>query len=222
MGFILNIDSSTETAFVTIANNGSIIGFAENKIQKDHAEFLHPAIKNIMQDAGMIFQQLDAIAVTAGPGSYTGIRVGMATAKGLSFSLNKPLITINSLELLARDAITQYPGKDNSLFCPMIDARRMEIYTAIYDSMGNEILSPRAIVIEKNFYREYSTKWELIFFGSGAQKCKALSAFQEATLIENVDTKQSMSFLTHELFLRNSFTDLISSQPFYLKEFFNK
>lgn len=222
MSLILNIDTSTEVAFVALALGDTIIGVHRNPVQKDHAAFLHPAIKNIMEASGRTFSELDAIAVTAGPGSYTGIRVGMATAKGLSFALNKPLITLSTLALLAHDAISNHGGEDSYLFCPMIDARRMEVYTAIYDNQKKEVLPPTALVIEENFYRKYSITNKLVLFGSGSVKCRGLQIFDDAIFIENVNVVQSMVTMSSNSYLSKSFTDLILSDPIYLKEFFNK
>lgn len=222
MNLILNIHTSGETAFVALAIGNSIIEESANPIQKDHASFLHPAIKMIMEKGEKQFSDLDAIAVTAGPGSYTGIRVGLATAKGLCLALNKPLIIINSLELLTRDVITHHDGNENYLYCPMIDARRMEVYTSMYDKAGKEILQPTALVIDEDFYRKYSTDYKLILFGSGAAKCKGLSVFEDAKFMENVNIAQAMVELSNNAFACKSFTDLILSAPIYLKDFFNK
>lgn len=222
MSLILNIDTSTEIAFVALSMGNEIVDVYQNPIQKDHATFLHPAIKDIMEKSGKEFSQLDAISVTAGPGSYTGIRVGMATAKGLCFALGKPLITINTLELLAHDAIANHDGDNTYLYCPMIDARRMEVYTAMYDKEKKEVLSPTALVIDENFYRKYSISNKLILFGSGAVKCKTVPIFHDASFIENVNVAQAMAAISSNAFLTKSFTDLIFSEPIYLKEFFNK
>lgn len=222
MSLILNIDCSADKAVVSLALNASIIASADNPIQKDHAAFLHPAIKTILEASGKKFDALDAIAVNAGPGSYTGIRVGMATAKGLCMALNKPLIIINSLEILTRDAIISHDGDETHLYCPMIDARRMEVYTAIYNKAGIEVLAPTALVLDENFYRKYSTLHTLILFGSGADKCRKLSIFQEALFIQNVNLPQAMANLSHEAYMRKAYADLIFSEPIYLKEFFNQ
>ena len=221
MSLLLNIDTSTETAFVSLTNNETIIAFLENDVQKEHAAFIHPAIKNIMQEAGKSFLDLDAVSVTAGPGSYTGIRVGMATAKGLCFALNKPFITLNTLEISARDVITNYGGDDSFLYCPMIDARRMEVYTAIYSKSGKEILSPSAVVINPETFRIYTTNNRLVVFGSGASKCKSLSSFNDVIFTENVNLPKAMALISYERFSANAFNDVVFSDPFYLKEFFN-
>src|SRR5687768_2649863 len=123
MALILNIDTATETAMVSLAENDSILSFAVNNNQKDHASFLHPAIQDIINKTNKTIGEVDAVAVTSGPGSYTGIRVGMAAAKGLCYALQKPLITLNTLEVIALSSIEKI--KEDALYCPMIDARRM-------------------------------------------------------------------------------------------------
>ncbi len=221
MSLILNIDTSSGLAFVSLTNDANIIGFMENAVQKEHAAFIHPALEQILQEAGKSFQEIDAIAVTAGPGSYTGIRVGMATAKGLCFAINKPFITLNTLEILACDAINNYPSEDNILFCPMIDARRMEVYTALYNIDGNEVLPPTAMIIDEKSLRKFSTSNGLVVFGNGSIKCKDQPAFQDAVFIENVNVSQAMAELAYKRYTRKAFADLMLSEPFYLKDFFD-
>jgi tRNA threonylcarbamoyladenosine biosynthesis protein TsaB len=222
MSLLLNIDTSTETAHVSLTHNENIIALIENTIQKEHAAFIHPAIRSMMEQAGKSMQELDAIAVTAGPGSYTGIRVGLASAKGLCFALKKPLITLNTLEILARDVINQYKEDPSLLYCPMIDARRMEVYTALYNYKGTEIIAPAALVINEDSFRIYSTKGSLVLFGSGAQKCKDQPAFENVLFTENVNIPEAMAHVSHEKYLRKLFSDVIFSDPYYLKEFYNK
>lgn len=221
MSLILNIDTATQTANVSISENGTIIEGLENTVQKDHAAFLHPAIAHLMQKAGKAMGELDAVAVTAGPGSYTGIRVGMASAKGLCTALNKPFITINTLELLAKDAITHYDGKENDLFCPMIDARRMEVYTAIYDRSLKEILKPSAMILDHNSFHEFDGKYTLINFGNGSDKWKRVVKVRNSVFIENVNIGVAMALLSSQRYVDKTFTDLTYSEPLYLKEFYN-
>src|ERR1700761_8249865 len=137
MSLILNIDTATETAHLSIAKNGTVLQQLFNEDQKGHAAFLQPAIKKILAEQSLLINEIDAIAVTEGPGSYTGLRIGMASAKGLSYALRKPLITVNTLEAMARsavDVLARNPiDSKEILLCPMIDARRMEVFTAIYN-----------------------------------------------------------------------------------------
>ena len=172
MALIVNIDTATETAHVSIAEDGKILHSLINDVQKDHAAFLQPALEQLIKNTGIGFSDIDAVAFTAGPGSYTGLRVGMASAKGLCYALNKPLIAISTLKVMAKAAVEQ--GDDSSvLFCPMIDARRMEVFTAIYNNALTEVLPPCALVLDENSYFNYLQKNKIVFFGNGMQKWRA-------------------------------------------------
>ena len=149
MNYILNIHTTAEKAIVNISNENQVIGTSVNSEQKEHAGFLHTAIKNILDENHINIAELKAVGVTGGPGSYTGIRVGLATAKGLCFALQIPMMMYNSLELMAFSAIENFEKDKQALFCPMIDARRMEVFSAIYDNELKEILSPAAVVLDE-------------------------------------------------------------------------
>src|SRR5215208_5364975 len=139
MSFILNIDTALETASVSLANNGRMLQSLVSESQKDHASWLHPAIKILLEKQGIGMDQLVAVGVSNGPGSYTGLRVGLSTAKGFCYALNIPLITIGTLKLMAFSA----RDEAEDLICPMIDARRMEVYTAIYTGEMAELIKPQ-------------------------------------------------------------------------------
>src|SRR5665647_1745116 len=151
MALILNIDTATESAIISISEKDKIIDSVTNSNQKDHASFLQPAIKNLLQKADLSINKLNAIAVTAGPGSYTGLRVGMASAKGLCYALKIPLITINTLEVMALSSLKQIHDP-SALYCPMIDARRMEVFTAVYDHHLTEIIKPCSMILDCLLY----------------------------------------------------------------------
>ncbi len=222
MSYILNIDTSLERASVSISENAGIIVAAKNDIQKEHASFIHIAIKEISAQASFDLQHIDAIAVTNGPGSYTGLRVGMASAKGLCYALNKPLITIGNLEALAFAAISE-KGKDipgNTLFCPMIDARRMEVFTAMYDRELQEILPPCAMVLNTESFKNINEKNLLVFTGSGALKWSKIAALENSTFLFDTDINEAISILSYNKFKQGDFTDLKYSEPLYVKEFF--
>ena len=178
MSLILNIDTAITTASISISIDGNILGEAFNTEQRDHGAFIQPAIQSIAKNKGISLTELSAVAVVAGPGSYTGLRVGMASAKGLCYALGKPLITIGTLEMLAYQAISQANINQNDmpiLFCPMIDARRMEVFTAVYDKNLNTILSPSALIIDKDSFANLLLNNKIIFFGDGADKFPARS-----------------------------------------------
>jgi tRNA threonylcarbamoyladenosine biosynthesis protein TsaB len=224
MSLLLNIDTAVENAIISIAKNGEILEEAVNREQKDHGAFLQPAIQSISKKTGIRLSELDAIAVVAGPGSYTGLRVGMATAKGLCYALNKPLITIGSLKVLAWQAIQQLPVGQNdfpTLYCPMIDARRMEVFTAVYDRLLTTVLEPCALIIEKNIFANQLLKSKVVFLGNGAAKWQQLCDHENAEFFEAQTNALYMSELSYNKYLQKSFADIAYAQPMYVKEFYN-
>ncbi len=220
MCLILNIDSALQNASVSIAKEGIILNKSSNGTQKDHASFIHTAIKALMASQKMELSALDAIAVTLGPGSYTGLRVGLAATKGLCYALNKPLIGIGSLPLMAKAASLQITDNE-MLLCPMIDARRMEVFTAVYDTELKEIVQPHAKILEKNdFLTEFSLK-KIFFFGDGMEKWKNLSPHKNAGFLLLEDTVNAMNILSFEKFAAKDFISLSMATPLYIKEFYN-
>jgi len=222
MSLILNIDTATETAQVSFAKDGKLLHSLNNDSQKDHASFLQVAIQQLMKAAAIKLNDVDAIAVTAGPGSYTGLRVGMSSAKGLCYALNKPLIAINTLEILAGAAIDQSHDTVNFLYCPMIDARRMEVFTAIYSSKSTTILAPCAMILQQDSFNNELEKNKIAFFGSGADKWKTICAHPNASFTVVSNLAAAMAQLSQDYFIRNHFANLAYSEPFYLKEFQDK
>lgn len=176
MAIILNIDTSQESASLCIAREEESIGIKFNAQQSDHASWIHRAIQELLKETGLGISQLDAIAVTIGPGSYTGLRVGLASAKGLCYALDKPLICIPTLEMMAYAA----RFTEATLICPMIDARRMEVYAAIYDKNMNVVVAPEAIILEPTTYESYITAHPVCFCGSGSIKLQTILQTQHA------------------------------------------
>ena len=166
---------------------------------------------------------MDAIAVTKGPGSYTGLRVGMASAKGLCYALNKPFITIGTLNALTVAAINKTkedtPGYD--LFCPMIDARRLEVYTAVFDKDMNEIIAPCAMVLNNNSFEDLLKSNNILFVGSGAKKWSNLIESAKASFLNEIDASNAISNLSYTKLKHKDFTDLSYSEPLYVKDFFS-
>jgi len=223
MSIILNIDTSIETASVSIAREGNILISVKNAVQKDHAGFLHVAIKELLANSLIDLKQLDAIAVTKGPGSYTGLRVGMATAKGLAYALNKPLICIGTLDMLAQAAI-QLPGQDTSsktLFCPMIDARRMEVYTAVFEADMKEVLPACAMILNEHSFGEFLKDNDVLFVGSGAAKWSKLVKAANAGFLNDIDATNALAYLSYNKFKESDFSNLSYSEPLYVKDFFS-
>jgi tRNA threonylcarbamoyladenosine biosynthesis protein TsaB len=223
MSLLLHIDTAVENGSLCISKNGGLISIAENKNQKDHAAWIQPAIQLLMKDSGHHLKELDAIAVSNGPGSYTGLRVGLATAKGLCYALNIPLITLSTLEVMTCTAIentTNYrlPTPD-FLYCPLIDARRMEVFTAIYDKALNPILPPHARIIDENSFAEQLTGNNILFFGNGAVKCKPLIQSANAFFETIEHSASAMIGLAEKKLAAAAFADLAYAEPFYIKDF---
>ncbi len=222
MSYILHIDTATETAGVSIAEDGNILAAARNDTRNEHAGFLHISLKKILEQAAISINKIDAIAVTNGPGSYTGLRVGMASAKGLCYALNKPLITIGSLAVLANASMQDNKNgwPEGTLFCPMIDARRMEVFTAMYDLQMNEMKAASTMILDSN---SFSTRLEnnmVVFSGSGAVKLSRLLSSKNALYIFDTDTTTAFCQLSYRKFVQQDFADLKYSEPLYVKEFF--
>lgn len=223
MSLILNIDTSTETAGIFLSSDGILISSALNPRQNDQAAWIHTAIDKLIRGAGYQMKDLKAVAVVGGPGSYTGLRVGMATAKGICYALSIPLIMENTLELMAASAVSQSQNLNipqSAIFCPLIDARRMEVFTAIYDSLLTELLSPRALVLEENSFEPWLTKSPILFFGSGAAKWQGVCHHSQAYFEPVFFSGEQFVSRTYSKFLRNEFTVLAYAEPVYLKEFY--
>lgn len=220
MSLILNIDTAAEKAHVSLAKDGFVLSSLSSESQKEHASFLQAAIQQLTKITGVQLSAVDAVAVTAGPGSYTGLRVGFASAKGLCYALKKPLITLGTLEVLAASAIQLSPDMDESvLFCPMIDARRMEVFTAIYKKDLATFLAPSAIILDKLSFEKELSKNKILFFGSGSDKWKAVYTHTNALFAVVDILPDAMSKYSNKLYLQEHFTELAYSEPFYLKEF---
>ncbi len=218
MSLIINIDTATETAHVSFAKDGQVLQSLTNTMQKDHAAFVQTAIQQLLTVATFTLKNIDAVAVTSGPGSYTGLRVGMASAKGFCYALNKPLVLINMLEVLAVAAQPFNTQKD-ILFCPMIDARRMEVFTAMYDRSLNIKMEPCALILQENSFFNYLEKNEIVFLGSGSPKWKAICKHPNALFSNTYNAAPAMANLSYHYLLQHRFSNLAYSEPNYLKDF---
>ncbi len=217
MALILNIETATTVCSVSVAQDGKLLAFKEQDGDYSHAENLTVFIQEVIKEANIKLSQLDAIAVSKGPGSYTGLRIGVSTAKGLCYSLEKSLIAVNTLEHLS----TSISPKEGELICPMIDARRMEVYCAVFDSNGKEIRKTSAEIIDENSFSDILREHKTIFIGDGATKCKdVLSKNQNAIFVDNVfPSAKNMVSLSEQAFSNKQFEDLAYFEPFYLKDF---
>jgi tRNA threonylcarbamoyladenosine biosynthesis protein TsaB len=212
----LNIDTAVVSASLCLAKDDQVLKLKVNPSQKDHASWLHVAIKEMMEEAGLSLNELDAIAVSSGPGSYTGLRVSMATAKGLCYALQKPLITVSTLKMMAVAAI----DASTDLLCPMIDARRMEVFTAVYDHSLVEILSPVNIILEKESFKEQLHTSSILFFGNGSEKFKSLVTDSNAVFQNLEANAEHMTGLSFSQFEKKEFADLAYAEPYYGKAFY--
>lgn len=221
MALILNIDTATEHASVCLSKDGQLLAIESSLNQKDHASFLQPAIQKLLFTTECQLPAIDAIAVSNGPGSYTGLRVGLSSAKGLSYALNKPLILVNTLQIIATAAMESVTEMSaDVLFCPMIDARRMEVFTAVFDNRLNEIDEPAAIILDENSFADLLQKYTMIFSGSGAMKFEKLITNTKAKFFHIKHDVSHMQTIAEKMYLLKSFADRAYSEPFYIKEFF--
>jgi len=223
MALILNIDTATEHASLALSEEGKVIATTSNKEIRDHASWIHNALQQLLQNTGYTLSQLEAIAITAGPGSYTGLRVGMATAKGLCYVLNIPLILENTLKVMARAYIEAFNHKPGilSLLVPMIDARRMEVFTAVYDQALREVIPPMAMVLDATSFEGVNPDTRLICFGSGSLKFQAIARKDRFEFVELAPEAGAMAFFAHQKFKNKEFADLAYAEPLYLKEFYS-
>lgn len=216
MAIILNIETATKNCSVSIAKNGEILGLKElNDGNYSHAEKLHPFIKSTLLQANIASNEIDAIAVSKGPGSYTGLRIGVSSAKGLCFAFNKPLISIETLESLAHSVLT-----DNGFIIPMLDARRMEVYATVFDSNYNKIRETQAEIINKDSFLEFLHKNKVYLLGDGAEKCKKVIYHKNAIFIDDkFPSAKEMAMLSYKKYKKSNFENIAYFEPFYLKDF---
>jgi len=223
MALLLNIDTAVDTASICLAKDGKALSISKNiredavgESQKDHASWLHIAIKEIFEKNDLELRAVDAIVVTGGPGSYTGLRIGMATAKGICYALNKPLISLNTLLVMANAA----KQENADLLCPMIDARRMEVFTAIYTKELEIIKEPAAMTLTENSFDEYLLSNSICFFGNGSNKFRTINKHEKAVFKDLKIDASSMVALSEKSFVEKAFADLAYAEPLYLKEFY--
>ena len=216
MAFILNIETSTKNCSVSLAKNGELVGFKEvNDGNYSHAEQLHYLISELCKEVHLNIANIDAIAVSKGPGSYTGLRIGVSAAKGLCFALDKPLISIDTLSSLA------YPFQNkDGIVIPILDARRMEVYSAVYNTNHHQIRETRAEIIEPNSYLNYLEDEKVFFVGDAVLKTKEVIKHKNALFIENIfPSAKQMVKLSYIKYKKNDTEDVAYFEPFYLKDF---
>lgn len=215
MPYILNIETATRNCSVSLAKDGTTVICEEIAGQGySHAEKLHVFIQQVLKEAHVPFSQLDAVAVSKGPGSYTGLRIGVSAAKGLCYAIGIPLIAVDTLAILARQLEVQ-----GGLIVPMIDARRMEVYSAVFDPKGEKVRKVRAEILTEESFSEYPQT--VHFLGDSNEKARTVLTRGNFVFHDGMafPSAKEMGALSHEKFLKNDFEDVAYFEPYYLKDF---
>ncbi|WP_149241229.1 tRNA (adenosine(37)-N6)-threonylcarbamoyltransferase complex dimerization subunit type 1 TsaB [Dyadobacter sp. 32] len=217
---LLSIDTSTRGCSVAIHDRGELLAAYELFSDKSSSSMLTTLIQNVVKDSGYDLTDMDSVVVAKGPGSYTGLRVGVSTAKGICYAIEKPLIAINTLEGM----FMQVRGffQKNTLFCPMIDARRMEVYSAVFDFDGQIITPTRAVILQEDSFAEVLETNQVVFFGDGAAKSQVLFSKHPHALFIQEEIKPSaktIGMMAVKSFEAGQFENLASFEPYYLKDF---
>ncbi len=217
MALILNLETATTNCSVSVAKDGNVLVLKEhNTPNYSHSEQLHVFIQEALAEISLVLNDLDAIAISKGPGSYTGLRIGVSAAKGLCFALDVPLIALPTLKSMAQQA----KGLETDYIIPLLDARRMEVYSAVFDNNLTDIRETRAEIIEAGSFQEYIEKGKVLLLGSGAEKCKELLTGKNVSFDSSmVPSAKKMGPLSFEKYREKDFEDVAYFEPFYLKDF---
>ncbi len=217
---ILNIETSTGVCSVSVSDKDAILAARESRIDRSHASMLTVFIGEAMAEAGIGYNELSGVAVSRGPGSYTGLRIGVSAAKGICYGADIPLIALDTLLIMARGLLRNIADNDGLLLCPMIDARRMEVYTALYDTAGTRVKDITAEIIDNDSFKDYLDERKIIFFGDGSGKCRDTLKHPNAVFIEGIYPSACyMAQLSFKAFAEKIFEDTAYFEPFYLKDF---
>lgn len=221
MALILNIETSSINCSVSLSEDGRVIFSQKDKGEMNHAAVLAPFVENCMKEVRENNKNLDAVAVSLGPGSYTGLRIGLSLAKGLAYSLGIPLIGLDTLKLLAVKGMFEYPEwEGDELIVPMIDARRMEVYTACYDSRLHPVIEETPMILDENSYKQLIEKKKILFIGNGSEKFHGIYSGKNGIWMgTSMPTADDMAVPAEKAFLNNEFIDIAYSVPNYIKEF---
>lgn len=224
MSLILCIETGTDICSVGIARDGELMSLRESDQGRDHAKQVAVFVDELLRETGVKPDELDAVAVGMGPGSYTGLRIGVSFAKGLCYGLNIPLLAVGSLEALTDVAIKDYEagiiqveGWDEALLCPMVDARRMEVYAQIFNSRCEAQSEVSAEIITEESFSQWRAKGKLVIFGNGAAKCQEM--LPDAIYIDVAPSARGLTRIAHQLFEAGKTVDIAYFEPFYLKDF---
>ena len=217
MALILAIETATRNCSVALFKDGTVI--AEKEHISDgytHSEQLTLFIQQVIDSANISLKKVEAVALSMGPGSYTGLRIGTSTAKGLCYALDIPLIAISTLKAMA---FAMAKNEKLAIYCPMIDARRMEVFSALYDTNNKEIRGVQADIVDKNTYSEFLTN-EILFFGDGSLKCQEIISHKNAKFIKGIyPSAKNLGILAKAKFEKKDFEDVAYFEPYYLKDF---
>ncbi len=217
---ILHIETSTELCSVALSCENRCLAVKENSEGRNHATMLLPFIENLLNEQNIRINQLDAISVSSGPGSYTGLRIGLSTAKGLCYGAGIPLISVSTLQTMSLGFSQQHQLAASDLLCPMIDARRMEVYTALYDKGGNIIEEISAEIITDQSFSKLLNEHHIYFFGNGAAKCCSVITHNNAIFPDNfMHSARYMIEPALSAYNEKRFEDVAYFEPFYLKDF---
>lgn len=224
MSLILCIETGTDICSVGIARDGELLSLRESDQGRDHAKNLAVFVDELLRETSIRPDELDAVAVGMGPGSYTGLRIGVSFAKGMCYGLNIPLLAVGSLDALAQVAIEDHEagimnieGWNDAVLCPMVDARRMEVYAQIFDVKCNQLSNVSAEVITEDSFAQWRKERKMIIFGNGAAKCQEL--LPDAAYISVVPSARGLARLAHQRYEEGKFEDIAYFEPFYLKDF---
>jgi len=221
MSFILSLETSTAVTSAAIHENGNLLAAEEIHIPQSAASKLATMIKEVERRSGIDLKKLNAVAVSAGPGSYTGLRIGTSTAKGICYALDIPLLSVVSLDLMAFHVSQKMPG--DVFLCPMIDARRMEVYCEVTDNTLTIIRSVEAKIIDEHSFGDLLNEKKMIFFGDGAGKCAAIIKNTNAVFLDGIfPSAADLGRIAFQKFERGETENLVQFEPFYLKDFVAK
>lgn len=221
MALIINIETSTRVCSAALAKDGKLLDLKESFDDRTHATQLTVFIDELFKENALSYADLDAVSVSEGPGSYTGLRIGVSVAKGICYGQNKPLIAVNTLQAMALMAIESDKSiAKNAKLCPMIDARRMEVYSSLFDTTAKKLRDTQAEVIEAGAYKDLLDKGTVVFFGDGAEKCMETINHENAVFLKEIyPSAKYMGKLSQKLFDQQQFKDVAYFEPFYLKDF---
>lgn len=221
MSRILCVDTSSFICSISIFENLSLISSNSIEVEKSHSKLIIQLIDQSLKDAKIKINELDAFAVSMGPGSYTGLRIGVSTIKGLCYSLEKPLISINTLEILSKSALNHINNYNDFFICPMIDARRMEVFTKMLDNDFNEVEKDKALILDDKSFNDFGGGKLIYFFGDGSNKFQKITNNKNFHFIDNIiSSSKNMGELANIKYENNQFENLTTFEPFYIKDFF--